>query len=286
MTDLGDEKWWWEVWIVGDKVVHFPIYKSIQYWWESNVADFKKVNSVTEHFENIDGILNQSSIFHTTTKMLVTSGLYAGDNFDVGDRNSIILTSLGCWRPTLMFKERRCCWRKRENRHHHIIIVANRFHHQQPLPTSMYGGYLEMAQKDIEGCNVTWWHIHVILRWLKVRTIQFLFNFCSKYWSRVKILRRLTFFSSKIRRDIEIEAKMIRILSHLRIFELKKVSHLRILTRDQYFEQELKRNWMIRTLSHLKITCICHHVTWYPPYHFYIRNYTENFRDKNAPSKL
>ena len=46
---------------------------------------------------------------------------------------------------------------------------------------------------------------------------------------------------------------MIRILSHLRIFELKKVSHLRILTRDQYFEQKLRRNWIVRTLSHLNM---------------------------------
>ena len=52
--------------------------------------------------------------------------------------------------------------------------------------------------------------------------------------------------------------------------------------RDQYFEQKLKRNWMIRTLSHLKITCIYHHVTWhpsmsfwaisrYPPYIYFIK---------------
>ena len=49
----------------------------------------------------------------------------------------------------------------------------------------------------------------------------------------------------------------------------KKVSHLRILTRDQYFEQKLKRNWIVRTLSHLKITCICHHVTWHPSMSFW-----------------
>ena len=48
---------------------------------------------------------------------------------------------------------------------------------------------------------------------------------------------------------------MIRILSHLKIFELKKVSHLKFLTRDQFFEQKLKRYWMIRILSYLKITC-------------------------------
>ena len=36
----------------------------------------------------------------------------------------------------------------------------------------------------------------------------------------------------KIQREIEFEAKMIRILSLLKIFELKKVSLFRILTRD------------------------------------------------------
>ena len=34
----------------------------------------------------------------------------------------------------------------------------------------------------------------------------------------------------------------LRILSHLRVFELKKVSQLKVLTRDGYFELKLKRN--------------------------------------------
>ena len=102
-----------------------------------------------------------------------------------------------------------------------------------------YGRYFEMAQKDIEGCHVTFWHMHVILRWLKVRTIQFLFNFCSKYWSRVKILRWLTFFSSKILRWLKIRI----------IFASNSIS--------------------LRTLSHLKITCIYHHVTWHPSMSFW-----------------
>ena len=50
---------------------------------------------------------------------------------------------------------------------------------------------------------------------------------------------------------------------------LRILSHLRILTRDQNFEQKLKRNCMIRILSHLKITCICHHVTWHPSMSFW-----------------
>ena len=40
------------------------------------------------------------------------------------------------------------------------------------------GGYPEIAQKDIEGAKITWRNMHVILRWLKIRTIQFsLFSF-------------------------------------------------------------------------------------------------------------
>ena len=51
---------------------------------------------------------------------------------------------------------------------------------------------------------------------LQIRTIQFLVKFLVENRSRVKILRKLTFFSSrllKIRREIEIEAKMIRNLT-------------------------------------------------------------------------
>ena len=100
------------------------------------------------------------------------------------------------------------------------------FYHLRPI--CLYGGYLEMAQKVIERDNDTCQHMHVTLRWLKIRTVQFLFNFSSKYPSRVKTLRWLTFFSSKtprwlkIRREIGFEPKIIRILSHLRVFELKK----------------------------------------------------------------
>ena len=72
--------------------------------------------------------------------------------------------------------------------------------------------------------------MHEILDKLKIRTVQFLVKFLLENRSRVKILDKLTFFSSKIlyklkiRREIEFEAKMIRILSLYKIFELKKVS--------------------------------------------------------------
>ena len=48
--------------------------------------------------------------------MLVTSGcwwLYPGDNLDVSDRISILVTSFGYWCPTLMLKDRVCWWQKR-----------------------------------------------------------------------------------------------------------------------------------------------------------------------------
>ena len=37
---------------------------------------------------------------------------------------------------------------------------------------------------------------------------------------------------------------MLRIWGHLRVFGLKRVGHLRILTRDLYSETKSKRNWM------------------------------------------
>ena len=94
------------------------------------------------------------------------------------------------------------------------------------------------AQKDIEGAKITWRNMHVILRELKIRTIQFSLFFSSKYQSRVKNPRTLTFFSSKILRELKIRiifasnSISLRILSSLGIFELKKVSVLGILTRD------------------------------------------------------
>ena len=85
--------------------------------------------------------------------------------------------------------------------------------------------------------------MHEILDKLKIRTVQFLVKFLLENRSRVKILDKLTFFSSKIlnklkiRREIEFEAKMNRILSHFDIFELKKVSHFGQKTCDLNFEE-------------------------------------------------
>ena len=78
-----------------------------------------------------------------------------------------------------------------------------------------------------------------------------------KYRSRVEILIWL-----KIRREIEFDAKMI--LSYLRIFELKKLGHLWILTRDRYFELK-------SIFSHIKITCLFHKLTNIPRWPFELK---------------
>ena len=96
----------------------------------------------------------------------------------------------------------------------------------------------------------------------------------SKSWDGLLFLLRKPWDGLK---KMDFEAKMVRILGHLGVFGLKKVGHLRILTRDWYFEPKLKRNWMVRILGHLRISCICLHVStspsmtfWaisgYPPY--------------------
>ena len=74
---------------------------------------------------------------------------------------------------------------------------------------------------------ITRWNMHEILSKLKIRTIQFLVKFLLENRSRVKILSKLTFFSSKIlnklkiRREIEFEAKVIQNFDTWSIFEQK-----------------------------------------------------------------
>ena len=131
----------------------------------------------------------------------------------------------------------------------------------------------EMAQKVIEGDVDTWKYMHEILIWPEIWTIQFLF--CLEISITCQNPEMGHFFSPKtlrwprIRREMDYEAKMVRILGHLKIFGLKKVAHLRILTRDWYFERKLKRNWMVRILGHLRISCICFHVSTSPSMTFW-----------------
>ena len=129
-----------------------------------------------------------------------------------------------------------------------------------------YGKDGEMAQKVIDGDNVTCQHLHLILKWLKIRTIHFSLISSSKSWSRVFWPKWLTFFSSKMLKWLKIRiifasnSISLRILSHFNIFELKKVSHFGQKTRDQYFEAKIREKWIVRILSHFKIECIWLHV--------------------------
>ena len=78
--------------------------------------------------------------------------LVTGFDFDVGDifwrlvPNANVKDS-GCWWP-------KSFWQNGQNRHQHR-------------------NHPERAQKDIEGAKITWRNMHVILRELKIRTIQF-----------------------------------------------------------------------------------------------------------------
>ena len=78
-----------------------------------------------------------------------------------------------------------------------------------------------------------------------------------KYWSRVKNPELAHFFkleklemaqnSNHFCLELIFSSKFeVRILNHLRILKLKKVTHLRKKSRDRYFEQKLKRNLTFR----------------------------------------
>ena len=53
---------------------------------------------------------------------------------DVSDRISILVTSFGCWCPTLMLEDVRD--KNGQNRYQYLKVVANIFCHQHPSPTS------------------------------------------------------------------------------------------------------------------------------------------------------
>ena len=72
-------------------------------------------------------------------------------------------------------------------------------------------------------------HVRATLRWLKIRTHS-----------------KPTFLARKLR-----EGSKFNSFLHLRVFELEKVSHLKVLTREGYFQLwgKLKRNWTLWILS-------------------------------------
>ena len=75
----------------------------------------------------------------------------------------------------------------------------------------------------------------------------------SKFWDGSLFLVRKFWDSSEFEEKIRGRNDLNFELSQS--FRTEKVSHLKILTRDQNFEQKLKRNWIVRILSYLKITC-------------------------------
>ena len=145
----------------------------------------------------------------------------------------------------------------------------------------------------------TWWNMHEILNKLKIRTVQFLVKFLLENRSRVKILSKLTFFSSKILNKLKIRiifasnSISLRILSLLKIFELKKVSLFRILTRDWYFEEKISKTkwfefWAYSKSHAYAVTCIWHlpRTFWaysrYPPYQWQLLGLSKYATMKNC----
>ena len=108
--------------------------------------------------------------------------------------------------------------------------VQNRFW----VRNSEYAGGPWDGSKVIEGGIVTWRHIHEILRWL---------NFLASTETRFEILTASNSEPSQS-------------------FWSEKVSHLGVWSRDRRFWANLK-------LRHLKISCICLHMTIPPSMTFW-----------------
>ena len=102
-----------------------------------------------------------------------------------------------------------------------------------------------------------------------IRNVKFLFNFCSKYRSKYLLEISVTWFfpemghffelqNSKMilnsnfefRRKNEFETKMIRILSHLQLFQLKKVSQFGIFDTWSIFQLKIKEKLNGSNFSH------------------------------------
>ena len=58
--------------------------------------------------------------------------------------------------------------------------------------------------------------------------------FIDTWYETLKYSDLILFYEGVFQSEIEFEAKTIRILSHLKIFELKKVSHFKNKTRDYH----------------------------------------------------
>ena len=82
---------------------------------------------------------------------------------------------------------------------------------QFSIKSRIFPKYPEMAQKAIVEANVTYrkfrllfrYYMHGILRWLKIRTVWFLFNFFSNYGLLVICLTFLLLGSTCARQDAQ-----------------------------------------------------------------------------------
>ena len=74
---------------------------------------------------------------------------------------------------------------------------------QFSIKSRIFPKYSEMAQNAIVEANVTYRNMHGILRWLKIRTVWFLFNFFSNYGLLVICLTFLLLGSTCARQDAQ-----------------------------------------------------------------------------------
>ena len=77
-------------------------------------------------------------------------------------------------------------WYLHKNLRRHVLWKLHPLRQQ-------YGGMVRWLKKSSRDVNNTWQHMHLILRWLKIRTIHFSLISASKYWSRVFWSKWLTF---------------------------------------------------------------------------------------------
>ena len=89
--------------------------------------------------------------------------------------------------------------------------------------SSATGGILYKLKKSSKEDFFTWLNMHEILDKLKIRTVQFLVKFLLENRSRVKILDKLTFFSSKILNKLKIRIIFASNSISLRILSLYKI---------------------------------------------------------------
>ena len=76
------------------------------------------------------------------------------------------------------------------------------------LVSSITGGIVRWLKKSSNETCLTWSHMHLILKWLKIRTIHFSLISSSKYWSHVFWPKWLTFLARKCWSGSKFEEKL------------------------------------------------------------------------------